>query len=75
LKPYLTLPYLSASHSVEVSKTSSFQALPFFLCLRYFRLNAGCRPSRFQLSCPRSADTAMLPNLFCGVPLNFACLA
>jgi len=41
------------------TKTSGFQTLPFFLSLRLFSLGPDCRPSRFQLSCPRSADTAV----------------
>jgi len=50
---------------------SSFQTLPFFSCLCLFRSGPGCRPSKFQLSCPRLADTAMQAYLM----NEFYCLA
>jgi len=56
----LTAPWsFGEKRNSEFKLESSFQAQSFSLCLRQFRLGPGCRPSRFQPSCPRSAHTAM----------------
>jgi len=46
-------------YELRICTKCNWHCAPFFLSLRLFSLGPGCRPSRFQLSCPQSADTAM----------------